>query len=258
MIFILRMALRWSRSLGIPCLCHTEMWEPVSRFYALSVSPTRVLKAAFLFFFQVASHHHVRKEVGLFDVGHMVQTKYVNHHPFLLQNLLLTVRSRPRSNRFRGPTSAAFLEWLTPSSLAALSPYASTLSVLLNEKGGIIDDTVITKHSEDAFYVVTNAGRRDRDLAWFAQKIDEWNNDSQKSEKGKVEMEVLEGWGLLALQGPEAAKYLQTLTSFDLRSLTFGRSAFVPLEGFNLHVARGGYTGEDGFEVCSSFPSTQP
>jgi aminomethyltransferase len=67
-------------------------------------------------------------------------------------------------------------------------------------------------------------------------------------------MEVLEGWGLLALQGPEAAGYLQALTSFDLRSLTFGRSAFVPLEGFNLHVARGGYTGEDGFEVCPSIP----
>ena len=162
--------------------------------------------------------------------------------------------SPARFDRFRGPTSAAFLEWLTPSCLASLPPYSSTLSVLLNEKGGIIDDTVITKHSEDAFYIVTNAGRRDRDLSWFVRKIEEWNNDSQKSETGKVELEVLEGWGLLALQGPEAAKYLQTLTPFDLRSLTFGRSAFVPLEGFNLHIARGGYTGEDGFEVSSSFP----
>jgi aminomethyltransferase len=50
--------------------------------------------------------------------------------------------------------------------------------------------------------------------------------------------------------GPEAASYLQSLTSFDLRTLTFGKSAFVPIEGFSLHVARGGYTGEDGFEVC--------
>ena len=57
------------------------------------------------------------------------------------------------------------------------------------------------------------------------------------------------GWGLLALQGPAAAQYLQALTSFDLRALTFGKSAFVPIEGFNLHVARGGYTGEDGFEI---------
>jgi len=47
--------------------------------------------------------------------------------------------------------------------------------------------------------------------------------------------------GLLALQGPEAAKYLQTLM--------FERSAFVTLEGSNLYVARGGYTDEDGFEV---------
>lgn len=49
--------------------------------------------------------------------------------------------------------------------------------------------------------------------------------------------------------GPAAADHLQALTSYDLRALTFGRSAFVPLEGINVHVARGGYTGEDGFEV---------
>ncbi|KAI1787027.1 glycine cleavage system T protein [Ganoderma leucocontextum] len=173
----------------------------------------------------VASHHHVRNSVGLFDVGHMVQSN------------------------FRGPTATAFLEWLTPSSLSTLAPYNSTLSVLLNECGGIIDDTVITKHAEDAFYVVTNAGRRDRDLAWFKEKLEEWNSGEKARSEGKVEHEVLEDWGLLALQGPEAAQYLQGLTSFDLRGLTFGRSAFVPIEGFNLHVARGGYTGEDGFEI---------
>ena len=57
--------------------------------------------------------------------------------------------------------------------------------------------------------------------------------------------------------GPEAAQYLQGLTSFDLRELTFGKCAFVPIEGFHLHVARGGYTGEDGFEVCPS-PRSPP
>ncbi|TFK80358.1 glycine cleavage system T protein [Polyporus arcularius HHB13444] len=173
----------------------------------------------------VASHHHVRNSVGLFDVSHMVQSN------------------------FRGPTVTAFLEWLTPSSLQSLAPYSSTLSVLLNERGGIIDDTVITKHADDAYYVVTNAGRRDRDLAWFREKLAEWNAGETAKAEGAVEHEVLEGWGLLALQGPEAAQYLQGLTSFDLRELTFGKCAFVPIEGFNLHVARGGYTGEDGFEI---------
>lgn len=101
---------------------------------------------------------------------------------------------------FRGKTALAFLEWLTPSSLTSLAPYSSTLSVLLNERGGIIDDTIITKHAEDAFYVVTNAGRRAEDLAWFKAKLEEWNN-SERAKAGAVEHEVLEGWGLLALQG---------------------------------------------------------
>jgi len=50
--------------------------------------------------------------------------------------------------------------------------------------------------------------------------------------------------------GSQAARYLQGLTSFDLKGLTFGKSAYVLIEGFNLHIARGGYkAGEDGFEV---------
>jgi aminomethyltransferase len=31
--------------------------------------------------------------------------------------------------------------------------------------------------------------------------------------------------------------------------MTFGKCAYVPIKEFNLHVARRGYTGEDGFEV---------
>ena len=70
----------------------------------------------------------------------------------------------------------------------------------MNEKGGIIDDTVVTKHSDDAFYVVTNAGRRERDLAWIKEKIQEWNN-SERAARGAVSLELLDGWGLVALQG---------------------------------------------------------
>lgn len=135
---------------------------------------------------------------------------------------------------------------------------------------------MITKHSDDAFYVVTNAGTRDKVLAWFRDKLAEWNA-SEQARAGPVEHEVLENWGLVALQGmlclshlalcrlmsasirsgPQAAQYLQGLTSFDLKGLTFGKSAYVPIEGFNLHVARGGYTGEDGFEVSVGYVSAE-
>jgi aminomethyltransferase len=154
-----------------------------------------------------------------------------------------------------GPTATAFLEYLTPSALTELAPFSSTLSVLLNPKGGIIDDTIICKHDENKFYVVTNAGRRDRDLAWFRQQIEEWNAGPNAS-VGKVQLEVLDGWGLVALQGPEAASYLQKLTNYDLKQLTFGKSIYLELDDVKCHVSRTGYTGEDGFEISIPSEST--
>ncbi|QRV89721.1 glycine cleavage system T protein [Ceratobasidium sp. AG-Ba] len=174
---------------------------------------------------QVASHNHVRTNVGLFDVGHMVQS-FIS-----------------------GPSATAFLEYLTPSSLATLPNFGSTLSVLLNSDGGIIDDTIICKHADDVYYIVTNAGRRDRDLTWFNEQIEIWNREDGKGRGKEVHIQVLDNWGLIALQGPKSAEVLQKLTSYDVPSLLFGRSAYMDITGIQCHVARGGYTGEDGFEI---------
>lgn len=179
---------------------------------------------------QVASHKHVREHAGLFDVGHMVQ------------------------HMFTGPTALAFLQNITPASLTSLEPFSSTLSVLLSNEGGILDDLIITKHSDTSFYVVTNAGRRAEDLAWIEKQLSAWN-DAHKGE-GDTQHRVMEGQGLVALQGPSSAAVLQPLLpqGFDLASLTFGKSAMVPISTMSnksalCHVARGGYTGEDGFEI---------
>jgi aminomethyltransferase len=152
-------------------------------------------------------------------------------------------------HRFTGTSAQSFLESLCPSSLHSLSPFSSTLSVLLNESGGIIDDTIITKQADDSsFYVVTNAGRAEEDRAHFSQKLREWN-EGHKGEE--VKWETLDGWGLLALQGPKAAEVLQRLTKVDLSTVKFGQSVFAAVgdKQVKCHVARGGYTGEDGFEV---------
>lgn len=149
---------------------------------------------------QIASHNHVRTQAGLFDVSHMVQSF------------------------FRGPSATAFLSSLVPSSLESLPEWHSTLSVLLNEEGGIIDDTILTKHSEGEWYVVTNAGRREEDLAWFGKKLEEWNAKEGKEQRGKVVMEVLEGWGLIALQGQSTLRiYLFLFFPRQLFLLSFPR-----------------------------------
>jgi glycine cleavage system T protein (aminomethyltransferase) len=99
-----------------------------------------------------------------------------------------------------------------------LAPFASTLSVLLNEHGGIIDDLVITKHSNHEFYVVTNAGRRERDLAWITDQMQLWN----EGREDKVEMEVLEDWGLVALQGARATAKCRVLSLNANRPQSYG------------------------------------
>lgn len=82
-----------------------------------------------------------------------------------------------------------------PTSLAPLGPYSSSLSVLLNDEGGILDDLIISKQADEAeWYVVTNAGRRTEDLAHLAAKLKAWKGEA-------VDHEVLDGWGLVALQG---------------------------------------------------------
>lgn len=171
----------------------------------------------------IESHHWVREKVGLFDVSHMLQ------------------------HRFEGPDAVAFLQKIAPIDLSQLAPFTSSLSVLLNNDGGIIDDTIITKHGEDKFYMVTNAGCRDKDLAFINKELQAFNS---------VNHETFEGT-LLAIQGPGAAELLQKFTSENLPQITFGHTQFVKLNSLidsDIHLSRTGYTGEDGFEL--SIPST--
>ncbi|KAM0748525.1 glycine cleavage system T protein [Meredithblackwellia eburnea MCA 4105] len=185
----------------------------------------------------VAEHHQVRKSSGLFDVGHMVQST------------------------FTGPGAHAFLSNLLPASLASLpspksasEPYGSTLSVLLNPEGGIIDDCMITRWGDESFYLVTNAGRAERDIAWIKDNISKWNDTHASAEQ--VTFEILSNWGLIALQGPSSHSALQRLlpsTAPSLSTLTFSHSLHLTLPSLpsspTIHIARGGYTGEDGFEI---------
>ena len=148
-------------------------------------------------------------------------------------------------HRFKGPKAAAFLERLTPSDLQGLAPFRSTLSVLLNEEGGILDDLMITKLADDEFYVVTNAGRRQEDISWFKQWLSSSNG---------VTHEILDSHGLIALQGPSAAAALQNLTSTDLSATKFGSCVYTKIGSIEVLASRSGYTGEDGFEISVPTP----
>eukprot|EP01112_Ceratiomyxa_fruticulosa_P021556 TRINITY_DN762_c0_g1_i4.p1 TRINITY_DN762_c0_g1~~TRINITY_DN762_c0_g1_i4.p1 ORF type:complete len:397 (+),score=95.18 TRINITY_DN762_c0_g1_i4:171-1361(+) len=167
-------------------------------------------------------HVQCRTKAALFDVSHMQQLK-------------ITGRDR-----------IPFIESLVVGDYATLSPLNSKLSVFTNEKGGIIDDTVIT-NAGDYLYIVVNAGCADKDIAHL--------NSALQKFKGDVKMDLIQDHSLIALQGPSAASILQSLVKEDLSNINFMTSHLMNVNGIPCRVTRCGYTGEDGFEI--SVPSDQ-
>lgn len=163
----------------------------------------------------IDEHNNCRTNACIFDVSHMGQV------------------------RFYGKDSLSFLESLTVGDLKELKNNSASLTVFTNERGGIIDDSIITK-MPDFMNVVINAGCKDKDLAHFQQELDtKWNGKD-------VKMEVIDR-SLIALQGPKAAYVLQELVAGNLHNLSFMNASFmdIPTINENVLISRCGYTGND-------------
>lgn len=168
----------------------------------------------------IAEHEQTRSSASLFDVSHMGQ-------------VIVT-----------GPdheTTAQALESLMPGDLVGLNPGEMRYTLLLNEQGGIEDDLIVTRPSEEGtdgvLMVVFNAGRKDHDVAILREKLDP-----------SLKIETFWDKALMALQGPKAADVLARYCDLPSK-LSFMNAASTTIEGMEVYVSRSGYTGEDGFEL---------
>mmetsp|Transcript_2387 Transcript_2387/g.4942 ORF Transcript_2387/g.4942 Transcript_2387/m.4942 type:complete len:236 (-) Transcript_2387:380-1087(-) len=140
-------------------------------------------------------------KASLFDVSHMGQI------------------------RWHGKDRAAFIEKLVVGDIAGLSPGSGLLSLITNDSGGIIDDTVIT-NAGDFIYMVVNGACKFGDMEHFAQQM--------KNFDGDVAMEYLEDdMQLLALQGPGAADVVAKMlpSDFNLTQMAFMTGVDVAVDG---------------------------
>ncbi len=160
----------------------------------------------------IAEHLHTRENAALFDVSHMGQVI------------------------LRGEDVAVALETLVPSDFQELPVGKARYTVLTNDRGGIIDDLMVT-HGGDHLFLILNAACKDKDLAHIEAHIG-----------GRCTIEVLSDRALLALQGPAAVDVLARLAP-PCRHLLFMTGATLTLADVPCFVIRSGYTGEDGFEI---------
>ncbi len=163
----------------------------------------------------IQEHEWTRSSAGLFDVSHMGQAMV------------------------SGQGAAEFFSRITPSSFLKTPHSMAKYTVLTNEKGGIVDDLIITRMADEKFFVVFNAGRKAVDIAWMKKHL-----------PAGVKFEELAGNALIALQGPRAEEVLaKEIPAGGIPELGYMRMKEASWKGTHVFVSRLGYTGEDGFEI---------
>jgi aminomethyltransferase len=164
----------------------------------------------------IPEHLAVRNSVGIFDISHMGRA-------------VLT-----------GSDCERFLNHVITNDVSALATGSALYTVMCLEKGGIIDDFVVYRSGNEEYMVVFNAGNREKDYDWFVKNAQGFNV--------KIE-DVSENVAMFAVQGPNAQKTLQQLSTVDLNQIARFKCERSLLANTDVFLARTGYTGEDGFEI---------
>jgi len=163
----------------------------------------------------VEEHHAVRNQVGIFDISHMGQIEV------------------------SGPAAKAWLNRILSNNVDRLAIAQGQYTLLLNDRGGVIDDLIVYRRQDNRFFLVVNAARTEEDFVWM-----------QKSLSGGVTLLNCSSlFGAIAIQGPRSAELMAE--SGELPARNYIRD--LKIAECSTMIARTGYTGEDGFELF--FPS---
>jgi aminomethyltransferase len=141
----------------------------------------------------LAEHAAVRERAGLFDVSHMGQIE------------------------LEGPSAIATAERLLTRPVASLATGRVRYGLLCNPEGGVIDDVTFYRLAPGALLLCVNAANIEKDWRWIARHAPPEAGARNRSDET----------GLLALQGPLAARVLDRVASPAASAL--GRWAFARL-----------------------------
>src|SRR6188508_2645266 len=145
-------------------------------------------------------HAAVRNNAGIFDVSHMGE--------FIL----------------KGPAALDLIQRVTSNDASKLIPGKAQYSCFTNENAGIVDDLLVYCIEENNVYMlVVNASNIEKDWEWIM------HHNSENVEMHNISDKTC----LLAIQGPDATKILQSLTDMDILNLkyyTFVKGVFAGVE----------------------------
>jgi aminomethyltransferase len=160
-------------------------------------------------------HTAVREAAGLFDASHMGQIE------------------------LSGAAAMDTADRLFSRSVSSLAIGRARYGLMCNEDGGVVDDLIAHRLTEDSMFWCVNASNVEKVHRWILSHSPpeiQIRNTSDET-------------GLLALQGPASEAILEKVAPSEASSLGRYRFAITEVAGCNATVSRTGYTGEDGFEI---------
>jgi aminomethyltransferase len=154
----------------------------------------------------------VREACGVFDVSHMGQLD------------------------ISGPGATEALNKIVSADWRDVPVGRVAYALLLNEHGGVIDDLMGYRLGQDEWFVVVNASRAEVDEAHFCAHL-----PAEVTLANRYENQAM-----LAVQGPQSEAILKAIA--DLPTIQWRDVQPATIAGASGLLARGGYTGSDGFE----------
>lgn len=171
----------------------------------------------------IAEHEAVRNRAGMFDVSHMGE--------FLVE----------------GPGSAEYVDWLITNNLDRIGVNEVIYTPMCYENGGVVDDLIVYRYSDEKILLVVNAANIEKDFAWVTE-------DNPRASAGDIPAGVTitnlsSEYCQIAVQGPKSLEIMSALypASPEITFFTFHGNAEIC--GTEALISRTGYTGEDGFEI---------
>ena len=167
----------------------------------------------------LSEHICVRERVGLFDVSHMGEIEV------------------------KGKDAKKFLQFLLSNNVEKMFDGSILYSLMCYETGGVVDDLLAYRFSENHYFLCVNASNSDKDYDWIARHASSFNVNIKN-----ISSETSQ----LALQGPDAKNVLQSLCDISLDDLSYYNFRRGMVNNVESLISRTGYTGEDGFELYLS------
>jgi aminomethyltransferase len=163
----------------------------------------------------VAEHEIVRTAVGIFDVSHMGKIE------------------------IQGLDAAVWLNTILTNNLETLPEGKAQYSMLLNGFGGVIDDLIVYKFSNDLVWMVPNASNAS-DVFGVLETF---------QTPGITLKNHHNDFGIIAVQGPKSE---DAIAALGLPEVSQYMSAVrTKLKENDVVLCRTGYTGEIGFEIIA-------